>query len=207
MSDKIIIDIWKKKNPEEITKELANPDSRLEIGSAAAITAACAAAFAGRAASFCEKSERSEYLKRNIEIIRGYMVHLIDEDVKSRGPLRQALKEGEAYKIEAARETAVCIPAEIVNMVSQLMDFLVELAEICPAEKLHHLGEAAQLAMACAESCRIYIINMAEQSHDDTYRFVTRRENEITFEILRENFENILKKVGNGLDRSADRKL
>ncbi len=207
MADKLVIEIWKKKDPDEITRELSSAESRLEVGSAAAVTAAMAAALAGRAASVCEKSERVEYLIKNMEIIRGYMVHLIDEDVKSRGPLRQALKEREAYKIEAARETAVCIPAEIVNMVSQLMDFIAELAEHCPADMFHYLGEAAQLAMASAESCRVYILNMAEQSSDDTYRFVTRRENEITFETLRENFENILKKVGNGLDRSADRKL
>ena len=195
MSDKIIIDIWKKKNAEEFTKSLADPESRLEIGSAAAMTAASAAALALRAASFCEQNERSEYLKRNLEIIRSYMVHLIDEDVKSRGPLRQALKEGEAYKIEAALEPAVCIAAEIVNMMLQLMDFLSELAEKCPAEKLHYLGEAAQLAMASAESCRIYIVSMADRSSDDTYRFVTRRENELTFEQLHRLLENVTKKV------------
>ena len=196
MAEKLVIDIWRKKNPEEITKELFSADSRLEVGSAAAMTAAMAAALAGRTASVCEMNERVEFLIKNTEIIRKYMVHLIDEDVKSRGPLRQALKEGEACKIEAARETAVCIPAEIINMVSQLMDFIAELAEICPAERLHYLGEAAQLAMASAESCRVYIMHMASRSRDDTYRYVTRRENEITFEKLHGAFESIVKKVG-----------
>ena len=195
MAEKLVIDIWKKKNAEEFTKALAEPDSRLEVGSAAAMTAASAAALAERALSFCEKNERSEYLQRNIEIIRGYMVHLIDEDVKSRGPLRQAMKEGEALKIEAARETAVCIPAEIINMTAQLMDFLAELTELCPSEKLSYLGEAAYLAMGAAESCRVYILHLAAQSRDDTYRFVTRRENEITFEKLHGVFESIVKKV------------
>ena len=195
MSDKIIIDIWKKKDPDEITKELANPDSRLEIGSAAAITAACAAAFAGRAASVCETNERVEYLKKNIEIIRGYMVHLIDEDIKSRGPLRQALKEGDAYKIDATRQPATCIAAEIINMMVQLTDFIAELTDICPKKNMHWLGEAAQLAMGAVESCRVYIVNMADQSSDDTYRFVTRRENEITLQALRNVYDGVISKV------------
>ena len=194
MAEKLVIDIWKKKNPEEITKELSSAESRLEVGSAAAMTAASAAALAERAASFCEKNERSEYLRRNIEIIRGYMVHLIDEDVKSRGPLRQAIKEGDPLKMEAARETAVCIASEIVNMTVQLMDFLAELAEKCPADKLHYLGEAAHLSMGAAESCRAYICDMAGQSSDETYRFVTRRENEITFEQLHRVYDTVVKK-------------
>ena len=33
MSDKLVIEIWKKKDPDEITKELASPQSRLEAGS------------------------------------------------------------------------------------------------------------------------------------------------------------------------------
>lgn len=195
MAEKLVIDIWKKKNAEEFTKALAEADSRLEVGSAAALTAAMAAALAERALSSCEKNERSEYLQRNIEILRTYMIHLIDEDVKSRGPLRQAMKAGEALKIEAARETAVCIPAEIINMTAQLMDFLAELTELCPSKERAYLSEAAHLAMGAAESCRVYILNLADQSSDDTYRFVTRRENEITFEKLHGVFENILKKV------------
>ena len=195
MTEKLVIEIWKKKNPDEITKELSSADSRLEVGSAAAMTAASAAALAGRVASVCENNERIEYLKRNIEIIRSYMIHLIDEDVKSRGPLRQALKEGEAYKIEAAIEPAVCIPAEIVNMTVQLTDFISELAELCPKESMHRLGEAVRLAVGAAESCRIYIMDMASRSSDETYRFVTRRENELTFEALHRAVENIMEKV------------
>ena len=40
MADKIVIEIYKTKAPDEFTKALAAPDSRLEIGSAAASTAA-----------------------------------------------------------------------------------------------------------------------------------------------------------------------
>jgi len=195
MSDKLVIDIWKKKDPDEITQELARPESRLEIGSAAAMTAASAAAFAERAANCCNKSERIAYIVRNTEIIRSYMVHLIDEDIKCRGPLRQALKEGEAYKIDASRQPAICIAAEIINMMGTLLNFISELADVCPGENIHWLGEAAHLAMGASESCRIYIVNMADQSSDDTYRFVTRRENELTLNELKSVFGDIMKKT------------
>ena len=94
MADKLIIEIFREKNAEEFTKALAAPDSRLETGSAAAMTAAVAMSLAARAAAACDQSgEKAQYIARNIETLRGYMVHLIDEDVKSRGPLRRAVKE------------------------------------------------------------------------------------------------------------------
>ncbi len=203
MSDKLVIEIWKKKDPDEITKELASPQSRLEVGSASAMTAAAAAALVERAAAVCcennASDERLTYILKNAEIIRGYMVHLIDEDVKSRGPMRQALKEGDERKIDATRQSAVCIDSEIINMMVQLMDFAGELADVCPKDKLHWLGEAAHLIMGAVESARIFIVNMADGSSDDTYRYVTRRENEITFEALRKVFNGIIEKVENAI--------
>ncbi len=203
MSDKLVIEIWKKKDPDEITKELASPQSRLEVGSASAMTAAAAAALVERTAAVCcennASDERLAYILKNAEIIRGYMVHLIDEDVKSRGPMRQALKEGDERKIDATRQSAVCIDSEIINMMVQLMDFAGELADVCPKDKLHWLGEAAHLMMGAVESARIFIVNMADGSSDDTYRYVTRRENEITFEALRKVFNGIIEKVENAI--------
>lgn len=203
MSDKLVIEIWKKKDPDEITKELASPQSRLEIGSASAMTAAAAAALVERAAAVCceinPSDERLAYILKNAEIIRGYMVHLIDEDVKSRGPMRRALKEGDERKIDATRQSAVCIDSEIINMMVQLMDFAGELADVCPKDKLHWLGEAAHLIMGAVESARIFIVNMADGSSDDTYRYVTRRENEITFEALRKVFNDVIEKVENAI--------
>ena len=36
--------------------------------------------------------------------------------------------------------------------------------------------------MGAIRSSRVYIVNMADQCSDETYRFVTRRENEISLE-------------------------
>lgn len=183
MADKLIIEIFREKNAEEFTKALAAPDSRLETGSAAAMTAAVAMSLAARAAAACDQSgEKAQYIARNIETLRGYMVHLIDEDVKSRGPLRRAIKEGDARTIEAARQPAVCIDQEIINMMGQALELMPQLAELCPKDGLHYIGEAAELACAAVRAARLYILDMARYSTDDTYKFVIRRENELSLD-------------------------
>ena len=199
MAEKLIIDIYKNKNPEELTKLLAEKDSRLEAGSAAAMTAASAAALFARAAAITageiKNDARLDYIIRNSEIIRSYMVYLIDEDVKSRYPLRKAMKEGTAQEIEAARQPAVCIAGEIINMMGQCLELMQELSLICPPDALHYLGEAAHLAMGAVRSCRVYILNMADKCSDETYRFVTRRENELSLEKFSKFYEAITVKV------------
>ncbi len=186
MAEAIKIEIFRQKNADEFTKSLADPDSRLETGSASALTAALSAALLGRAAALTAAAqpgeERPEYIARNAEILRGYMVHLIDEDVKCRGPLRRALKEGDSLKIEAARQPAIAITGEIINMMSQALALAAELCGFCPSEAMHYLGESAELALAAIRSARIYTVNMADLATDETYRFVVRRENEITWE-------------------------
>jgi len=199
MAEKLIIDIYKNKNPEEFTKILADKDSRLEAGSAAALTASCAAALFSRAAALTaqevKNDARLDYILRNSEIIRNYMVYLIDEDVKSRNPLRKAIKDGAANEIEAARQPAVCIAAEIINMMGQSLELMLELSQYCPPSAMHYIGEAAHLALGALKSCRVYIINMADQCSDETYRFVTRRENEISLEKYSGIYEQLILKV------------
>ena len=192
---KITIEIFRKKQPEELTQSFADPDSRCDVGSAAALTAASAAALLARAAaktpSDGDAAERVSYIARNAEILRGYMVHLIDEDVKSRGPLRRAIKEGGALEIEAACQPATVIAAEIVNMMGKLLELAAELKAMAPAEARYLLLAAADLAMGAAQASVRYILDMGGRSTDDTYRYVLRRENEMTLEQLRALYTTI----------------
>ena len=93
-----------------------------------------------------------------------------------------AKKEGDARKIEACRQTALSICAEIINMMSQLIDMAKELSAICPAGALCYAAEGTELALAAVKVARMYIVSVASQSPDETYRYVTRRENELTLE-------------------------
>ena len=190
MAEGIKIEIFKLKNADELTKSLTDPESRLDTGSGAAMTAALAMSLLERAAAVTVKAlpenERVDYIFRNAEILRTYMVHLIDEDVKSRGPLRRALKEGDERKIEATRQPAVAIPGEVINMMGQALELAKELTALCPKDALHYLGESAELSMAAIRAARMYILDMSDKCSDDTYRYIVRRENEITLKACEE---------------------
>ncbi|MBR0208197.1 MAG: cyclodeaminase/cyclohydrolase family protein [Oscillospiraceae bacterium] len=199
MAEKIVIEIFKEKNAEEFTAALASPDCRASAGSAAAYTAAMACALAERAAKLCTaangENERLSYIERNCEILRSYMVNLIDEDVKSKRPHARALKEGGAREIEATLQTAGCIDAEIVNMMLPCLQFLDELCALCPAEERHFIREAAELAMSATRVAQSVIFFYSEKSSDETYRYVTRRENEIFLSERTALYESILSKL------------
>ena len=185
MAEGIKIDIFRMKNAEELTEALADPDGKPETGSGAAMCAALASALLCRAAGETAKetqNDRVDYILRNAEILRKYMVHLIDEDVKARGPLKRAMREGGALEIEAAGQPAIAICGEIINMMHQGLELAQELCGFCPKSAMHHLGESAELMLAAIRSARLYILDMADRSTDETYRFVIRRENEITLE-------------------------
>ena len=198
MAEKIIIDVFKEKKAEDFTAALSMSESRAGAGSAAAYTAAMACALAERAAKMCaaaeEGNERLDYIVKNCEILRGYMVHLIDEDVKSKRPFSRAVKEGGEREIEATLQTASCIDAEIVNMMKPCLEFLDEICSICPCEERHLIREAAELAMTSVKVAQSVIFSFADQSSDDTYRYVTHRENEIFLSERTELYNSILSK-------------
>lgn len=200
MAEKILVEVFKKKTVEELSQALADPDSRLETGSGSAITASIAAALMCRAAAITartvEGNERLDYIRRNGEILRSYMVHLIDEDVKSRAPLKRAVKEGDPRAIEAARQPASAIPAEIVNMMGKLLELGKELCAICPEEAAHYLAESAELSVAAAGSARHFILDMTSYCSDETYRYVTRRENEVLMEQMESTARDIFELTG-----------
>lgn len=201
MAEKIMVDIFRKKSLDELSQALAQPESRLESGSAAAAVAAVAASLFCRAAQLAtgepEQGGRMEYILRNCEILRKYMLHLVDEDVKCRGPLNRALREGEPRAIEAARQPAVAISGEILNMMGKLLELGLELKPLCPKAAVHYLAEGAELAISAGRSARLYIMDMSGYCSDETYRYVSRRENEL----LLEQFEPMARELVSAVEK------
>ena len=200
MAESIKIEVFRKKLPDELTKSLSEPDSRTDVGSGAALTAASASAYFLRAAALTAgakgSTERLDYMLRNGEILRGYMIQLIDEDVKCRGPLRKARKDGDERTVEAAMQPAAAIANEIVNMMHQLLQLLDELAGICAEEGKHFAASSADLAMGAICACQRYLLDLAAHSSDETYRYIVRRENQITLDDCRVRYDSILAKTG-----------
>lgn len=199
MAESIKIEIFRKKDAEEFTKSLADPESRAQTGSGSAMTAAVASALLERAAKMTEaekpENERVVYIVRNAEILRGYMVNLIDEDVKARGPYRRAVKEGDPRKIEAAGQSAGAVCSEIVCMMEKALELLEELAELCPQDARHFVAESADFAMAAVRASMRYCVFWGDQSSDDTRRYVIRRENELQLEQIRPLYERVIQKL------------
>ena len=195
----IKIDIFRKKTVEEFSSLLADPESRLDSGSAAASVAAVAASLLERAARQIsaehadDKNEiQLDWYVRNAEILRSYMVNLIDEDVKCRGPLRRALKEGDDRKIEASRQAAVSICLEIVNMMGKCLEMSEGLLPFAASRSASYVVECAELAYGASLAAGNYILEMSSLSPDETYRYVMKRENELTMQQQKERLDHIL---------------
>ena len=199
MAEKIVIEVYRNKNTDELTKLIADPDSKLDTGSGAAVNCAVAASFLQRAAALTAKSgvtgEKIDYVVKNTEILRNYMVFLIDEDIKSKNPMRQAVKSGDPNKIDACRHPAIEISEEIINMVGNGLELAKSLAEICSDDAKYYIAQYIYTAMAAAKTCASYIVGMTAGSPDETFKFVSKRENEMTVEQFETMAGEIMEKI------------
>ena len=204
MEKKLVINIYRKFPFDSLSEEFARPESRLNAGSSSCATGSLAAALLNRAAQTCpfeeENKERVEYIIRNTETIRNYMAYLVDEDVKCRAPIRKAVTAGGENEIAACCQTACAIAAEAVNMMQALLEMCDELCGYYPDKIPHFVFEAASLAYSAAESSVVYILSVTELSNDDTYQFVTRKENRVFLDTCRVLKERIFSKL-NDLER------
>lgn len=164
-------------------------DEKLETGSINAATAAFAASLLERAALYAPESEKKEYILRNAGILRNYFVHMIDDDLKARRDYLKLLPDGDALKIEAAIHPACTINEEIISMTDQMLQLGLELKELIPVDKQHYLKEMADLAYGTVKSCISWLVGFTQQSCDETYKFVVRRENELNLEAIKEEYD------------------
>ena len=196
MAEGIKIQIYRNETTDNLTKKLADPGENADIGSAASASAALSASMLARAAVQIREAggenEKLDWYVRNTEILRSYMVKLIDEDVKCRGPLRRALKEGDDRTVEAARQSAVSICLEIVNMMGQCINLAGEMAALAGEEAKAELAAAADLAYGASKAAGRYILYMSSLSPDDTYRYVMKRENQLTMQDQKEAYERVI---------------
>ena len=124
------------------------------------------------------------------------MIHLIDEEVKSRRPLGRAVRQGGEREIEACLQTAACIDAEIINMMKPLLEFVLELCSLCNEDEKLFLAQSAELAMSACRVSRGIVLSFAAKSSDETYRYVTKRENEVFYAERKELYDRIMERLG-----------
>ena len=187
MEKKLIFEILRKQPFDDLSAKLADLFEKADAGSASCAVASMSAALLKRAADLADSAvpaekERIEYIRRNTEIIRDYMDHLIDEDVRCRGPIRKAFEDGDPAKITACCQSACAIAVETIDMMRTLLGFCDELRAFYYEGVPHYLFEAASLAGAAVESASIYIDSVTKLSDDETYAFITNREIRIYLE-------------------------
>lgn len=190
--DNIQITIYKKLSIEDFSQEFVSKD-KLDTGSVNACVATMSASLFQRAVSNLPNDERSEFLKRNSEILRTYMIHLIDDDIKARNGYRKELLAGDKIKIEASIHTACKINEEIINMMRQMLELEIEAIEIIDSQFKHYIKESAEFAMSSIRSSIIWILNIVDFCSDETYKYVVKRENEISLEYCNDICTKILR--------------
>ena len=181
MENKLKIEILRKLPFDTLSVKLADGTEKADAGSAACVVASVAAALLKRAADQLEKTDREEidrihYIRRNTEIIRNYMDHLVDEDVRCRGPLKKAFEDGDREKISACCQTACAIAVETADMMRTLLGFCVEIRDFFGNKAPHYVFEAASMAYAAVESEVAYIDSVTKLSDDSTYIYITNKE-------------------------------
>ena len=194
MAINVNVKIYSKMSANELTKEFTAEDGKLDTGSLNACAAALSAALFQKAVSLLpqQDSERTLWLIRNGEILRAYFVHMIDDDPKARKGYLKELAEGNEDNAEAAMHPACAINEEVINMLHQMLELLVEVKNALPEESRHYAVESAQLALGAIKSARSWLLNLTSHSLDETYRFVVRRENELTMESVMKLYEEIV---------------
>lgn len=184
----IQIKIYSQESIENFAEGFAS-NEKLETGSINAAACALAASLLERASLFAPESEKKDYILRNAGILRNYFVHLIDDDLKARRDYMKLLPEGDDLKIEAAIHPACTINEEIISMCDQMLHLGIELKELIPVDKQHYLKEMAELAYGTVKSCISWLISFTQQSSDETYKFVVKRENELNLEAIKAEYD------------------
>ena len=195
--NKLNMQTFKDKSVDVISKELSSNTSKLDTGSCSAAVAALSFAMLLRAAAITEKangkSDELDYIIRNSENLRQYMVHLIDEDVKCRNPLTIAFMENDQEKIDACLQPACAINAEVINIELKTLELASDLKAMAPDEAKQYILQCAELSMAAIKMSKTWILERIKVGSDETYDFITKRENEIYLQQAEELYGEIIK--------------
>lgn len=184
------------KSVKAYTLAMADPESKLGLGSAAAEAAAQAAALMLKAIRKTA-SEDADMLhaQQGFEKLREYFVHLIDEENKAKLPLEKRLISGApAAEIMAGYHTACLIAEEVLYSTIDLVDLLYSVADkLCPCTA-HLCAGSLQFARTAMECVRLLLREYSTKMDEEVTARTTRREPEIAIEGISERLASLGKK-------------
>ena len=190
------VEFFADKTVKNFTLSVADPESKLGLGNMAAEAAAHASALALRAVR--KTASEDEAMKRaesDLETLRTYFVHLLDEENKARMPLEKRLAAGgPENEIEGGYRTACVIVDEILYSAIRMIEIVNEISDkVCPctaslcAAAIYY----AKLAMECV---RLQLAVYSTKMNEEVYARTTRREPEIAIEGVSELANGLIKK-------------
>ena len=193
----LMVESYSDKTLKAYSGMIADPKSVFGLGSAAATSSMCAASMALRALRMTA-SEDADMLhaEQDMEKLRVYFLHLVDEENKAKKPLEKLLKQENAddTELEAAYRTACCIIDEIFYMSIRLVETLEPVADkICPCAA-HFASAAVHFAKCGMDAVRIQKVVYAGKMNEPVFAHTTKREPEIAIENNAELFDRLIKK-------------
>ena len=192
----LMLETYADKSLKAYSELVAKPDSLFGLGSAAAEAAANAAAMALKAVRLSgSDAPEAVHAEKELETLRTYFLHLLDEENKAKKPLdkRLAANAGDS-EIEAAYRTACCIIDEVFYMSVRTVETLGSVADkICPCAALF-ASAAVHFAKCAMDSVRIQKAVYSTKMNEPVFARTTRREPEIAIESNAELFDGLIAK-------------
>ena len=185
------------KSLKTFSKMIAEPDNKFGIGSLAAEAAANCAALALRAINKTGTEDAElQAAAKDIETMRGYFVHLIDEENKAKAPLEKRLaNNGSEEEIEGGVRTACAIVDDILYAVMDVVKLLDSVSDkLCPCTA-HTAAAAVFFARTAMDTVRVQLAMYSGMMNEAVYARTTRREPEIAIEGFAPTMDALLKKL------------
>ena len=202
MADKINIsdlkfETYADKSLKVFSQMIAEPDNKFGIGSIAAEAAANCAALALRAVKKTASEDPAiETAEKDLETMRAYFVHLIDEENKAKAPLEKRLaNNGPEDEIEGGVRTACAIVDEILYAVINTVNMLGSVSDkLCPCTA-HIAVSSLFFARAAMDTVRVQLAMYSGMMNEEVYARTTRREPEIAIADFEPTISALIKKL------------
>lgn len=184
------------KSLKAFSQMIAEPDNKFGIGSIAAEAAGNCAALALRAVNkTASEDEQVLAVAKDLETMRSYFVHLIDEENKAKAPLEKRIaNNGPDQEIEGGVRTACAIVDEILYAVIKVVELLDSISDkLCPCTA-HTAAASLFFARAAMDTVRVQLAMYSGMMNEAVYARTTRREPEIAIEGITPTIDALLKK-------------
>ena len=177
---------------------MADPKDVFGLGSAAAGSSMCAASMALRAIRVTASEDAVMlHAEQDMEKLRVYFLHLIDEENKAKKPLEKLLKQENAddTELEAAYRTACCIIDEIFYMSIRIVETLAPVADKLSPAGVPFASAAVHFARCGMDSVRILKAVYSTKMNEPVFAHTTKREPEIAIENNKELFDGLIARL------------